>query len=125
MAAPAGLLAFLGTAPSTFFLGIFLVYFASALSLNMGATSLQLLTPAPLRGRLSGLYAFCTTMIGAGLGPLLVAALTQKLLHDASKVGTALAIVIPCSAVAGAAILWSTRHRYAQAIVLAPPHRAT
>lgn len=119
-AAPAGMIAFLGPTPWTFLGGIFVVYFASALSLNMGATSLQLLTPPALRGRLSGLYIFCTNIIGAGLGPLIVALITQNLFHDKAKVGLAMAIATPVSALGAAAILWSARHAYARAVAAGP-----
>jgi len=82
----------------------------------MGATSLQLLTPPALRGRLSGLYLFCTNMFGAGLGPLIVAMLTQHLFHDRAKVGIAMAIVTPTAALTGAIILGLAWRRYAQLI---------
>ena len=105
VAAPFGAVAFLTKAPPLFLIGVTVIYFASALSLNMGATSLQLLTPPPLRGRLSGLYLLCTNMVGAGVWPLLVATMTEHLLHDRSKLGLAMAVVIPGAAVVGAAVL--------------------
>ncbi len=117
-AAPAGVLAFLSHSPWIFLSGAFVVYFASAFCSNMGATSLQLLTPAPLRGRLSGLYLFITNMVGAGLGPLLVAAITQNLFHDRGKVGVAMAIVIPIAGFTGAAILGLSRQAYAKILDL-------
>ena len=119
LSAPFGIVAFLSPSPWIFLLGIFVVYFAAAVSLNMGATSLQLLTPPALRGRLSGLYLFCTNMIGAGLGPLIVAMMTQHLFHDRAKVGIAMAIVTPASALAGAVILGLARRRYAELIATA------
>jgi len=116
IAAPFGIIAFLSPVPWIFLFGISIIYFASALSLNMGATSLQLLTPPNLRGRLSGLYVFCTNMVGAGLGPLVVAMITQKVFRDGSKVGIAMAIVTPLAAITGAIILGTARHRYAETI---------
>lgn len=119
LSSPFGIIAFLSPSPRIFLLGIFVVYFAAAVSLNMGATSLQVLTPPALRGRLSGLYLFCTNMIGAGLGPLIVAMMTQHLFHDRAKVGIAMAIVTPASALAGAVILGFARRRYAELIATA------
>lgn len=116
VATPFGAIAFLSSRPPVFLVGIAIVYFASALSLNMGATSLQLLTPPALRGRLSGLYLLCTNMVGAGLGPLVVAGITQKLLRDTSKVGIAMAVVTPLSAVLGALVLGAARRQYAATI---------
>jgi len=91
--------------------------------LNMGATSLQLLTPPSLRGRLSGLYLCCTNMVGAGLGPLIVAMLTQHVFHDRAKVGVAMAIVTPIASILGAVILASARQRYSRTIAM-PDHVA-
>ena len=116
LAAPFGVFAFLSPSPWLFLTGISVVYFASALCLNMGATSLQLLTPAELRGRLSGLYLFCTNMVGAGLGPLVIATVTQSVLHDRNKLGLAMATVIPVAALSGAIVLSLGRRSYAEAI---------
>jgi MFS family permease len=113
VSSPFGVVAFLSPSPWIFLVGIFVVYFAAAVGLNMGATSLQLLTPPALRGRLSGLYLFCTNMFGAGLGPLIVAMLTQHLFHDRAKVGIAMAIVTPTAALTGAIILGLAWRRYA------------
>lgn len=118
LAAPFGIIAFLASSPWVFLLAISLCYFASALCLNMGATALQLLTPPTLRGRLSGLYIFCTNMVGAGLGPLIVAMLTQHLFNDRAKVGLAMAIVMPAASFLGAFILGSARRKYSEAIAL-------
>jgi MFS family permease len=116
VSSPFGVVAFLSPSPWIFLAGIFVVYFAAAVSLNMGATSLQLLTPPALRGRVSGLYLFCTNMFGAGLGPLIVAMLTQHLFHDRAKVGIAMAIVTPTAALSGAIILGLAWRRYAKLI---------
>lgn len=117
IATPAAAIAFVGASPWIFLAGVFIIYFASALCLNMGATALQLLTPPALRGRLSGLYLFWTNMIGAGLGPLIVAYMTQNVFHNKAKIGSALAIVTPVSAFLGALILWSARRAYALAVL--------
>jgi MFS family permease len=119
VSSPFGVAAFLSPSPWIFLLGMSVVYFAAAVALNMGATSLQLLTPPALRGRLSGLYLFCTNMVGAGLGPLIVAMMTQHLFHDRAKVGIAMAIVTPTAALAGAIILGLARRRYAEIITAA------
>jgi len=116
IAAPFGIIGFHSTSPALFLGCAFALYFASALSLNMGATSLQLLTPAYLRGRVSGLYLLCTNMIGAGLGPLSVAGMTQHLFHDHAKLGLAMSIVTSVSALVGAALLSSAKGAYGAAI---------
>ena len=123
VAAPFGSIAFLASSPWVFLSGLAICYFSSALCLSMGATSLQLLTPPSLRGRLSGLYLFCTNMVGAGLGPLIVAMLTQHVFHDRAKVGVAMAIVTPVASILGAVILGSARQRYSRTIAM-PDHVA-
>jgi len=55
-------------------------------------------------------------MVGAGLGPLVVAMITQKVFRDGSKVGIAMAIVTPLAAITAAIILGTARHRYAETI---------
>jgi hypothetical protein len=62
-------------------------------------------------------------MVGAGLGPLLVAMLTQHVFHDRAKVGVAMAIVTPIASVLGAVILASARQRYSRTIAM-PDHVA-
>jgi hypothetical protein len=99
-----------------FLVGTSIAYFSCALTASMGATSLQLLTPPPLRGRLSGLYASITNLIGTDLGPLVVAVLTQDILRDRAKIGVSLMIVLPVSSLAGACILAMGWRRYGRVI---------
>ena len=58
------------------------------------AASLQLMAPSRIRGRLSSIYAFTITMVGLGLGPLLVALATDYLFRDRQMVGESVALVI-------------------------------
>jgi MFS family permease len=119
ISAPFGAIAFLSPSPGVFLFAASVVYFAAAFALNMGATSLQLLTPPSLRGRISGLYLFWTNIVGAGLGPLIVALITQHVLQNGTKVGIAMAIVTPAAALAGAVILGLARHLYSDTITSA------
>jgi MFS family permease len=63
----------------------FIVY-ASAL--------IALLAPSRLRGQLLGILMFIYNIIGFGVGPAIVGALTDFLFRDESKVGMSLAIVV-------------------------------
>ena len=56
--------------------------------------SLQIITPAPLRGRMAALYVFMLTGVGFSTGPLLVATVTDVILRDEAKVGLSLLIVM-------------------------------
>jgi hypothetical protein len=60
-------------------------------------------------------------MVGAGLGPLIVAMITQHVFHDRAKVGLAMAIVMPLASLLGAIILGSAQRRYAR--TTAPPEQ--
>ncbi len=53
-----------------------------------------MLAPNRLRGQLLGIFMFITNIIGFGLGPAIVGALTDFLFRDAAMVGYSLAIVV-------------------------------
>jgi len=60
---------------------------------NTVASHLQITTAPALRGRVAALTVSVQHMAGLTLGPTLVAAITQGIFHDPSKVGLSLAIV--------------------------------
>lgn len=66
--------------------------------------ALQLATPNQLRGQISAIYLFVVSIVGFGLGPVIVGALTDFVVGDPSKIGTSLILVILTSG-PGAAIL--------------------
>ena len=59
----------------------------------LAPTALQLITPNQLRGQFSAAFLFATTLLGLGLGPTLVALLTDYVFADATAVGHSLAVV--------------------------------
>lgn len=63
----------------------FMVYLSSVLAL---------LAPATVRGQMIGLFMFVFTVLGMGVGPSLVGALTDLLFADEARLGSALAIVV-------------------------------
>jgi hypothetical protein len=65
--------------------------------------------PNDVRAFSVAILGFAGTMIGAGLGPLLVAACTQHLYHDDKLVGLAIMTVgAPCLLLASASF-WASR----------------
>lgn len=69
------------------------IMFVSAI---YGTTMLSVIaevTPARVRGFSVALYAFVMTMIGASLGPLAVATLTQRVFGSPASVGSSMAVV--------------------------------
>jgi MFS family permease len=65
------------------------------------AAAIQLTTPNRLRGQVSALFIFAFNMIGFGVGPSAVAALTQFIYHDAKLIhlslATLYAVITPIS----------------------------
>lgn len=63
--------------------------------------TLQTLVPPRMRGSAISLTLVLNTLLGATLGPLLVATMTERVLGDPAKVGWSIAlVVIPCLIVA-------------------------
>jgi MFS family permease len=75
---------------------------------------LQLLTPDRHKGFVGGLFLSIVTLIGIGLGPLLVGLLTDHLFHDERALGRALLVVILASGAAGAFLAWAGRTAFAR-----------
>jgi MFS family permease len=62
--------------------------------IGVGAISLQETAPAPMRGQVAALFAGVLNIVGAGLGPVAVGAITDYVLRDPSAIGTA--ILVTC-----------------------------
>lgn len=65
--------------------------FCIAMTPGISAAALQEATPNALRGRMAATYYIVTNLVGAGLGPVVAALLTQYLYHDPAQVGLSLA----------------------------------
>lgn len=73
---------------------------------GVAPAALQELMPNQMRGQATALYTALTSLIGLGLGPTLVALLTDQVFQDKAAVGSALAIVGPIAAALAALIFW-------------------
>lgn len=77
---------------------------------GLNAASLQLITPPLLRGQAGGLFILIGNFLGLGLGPLVVALLTDKFFGRPEAVGQSLMliglVVLPLGAVL---LLWGSR----------------
>ncbi len=99
----------LGFAPSDTW-GIFLLSaatFFAAFQGGLAGGALQLMTPNQMRAQVMAIYLFIANLIGLGLGPTLVAAITDFVFADDAAIGKSLAL---CGAVLcplGAFVLWS------------------
>lgn len=81
---PDPVLALLLFAPATFM---------GTLPYPLAGTAIQLITPNRLRGQMSALYMLVINIVGLGLGPLLVGALTDYLFSQPADVRYSLAII--------------------------------
>jgi MFS family permease len=89
---PCAVAAFLANSPLLAIV-LFALFSLTASSFAGTATaSLNLITPAPLRGKAFSCYWLWMALMGA-LGPLAAAALTEHVLHDRMAVGRSVAIV--------------------------------
>jgi MFS family permease len=72
---------------------VFLIIFQTASGFaGAGPAALQLVTPNNYRGQVSAAYLFIFNLIGTGVGPTLVGALTTYVFHDEAKTGWSIAL---------------------------------
>jgi MFS family permease len=70
-----------------------LFFFFSSFPYGAAAAALQLMAPHDLRARLSAIYLLILNLVGIGLGPLCIAAISDSLLGGKSHIGDAMSIV--------------------------------
>jgi MFS family permease len=80
-----------------------------------GMTGWQSLAPASLRALIVAILLAIVTLIGVGLGPLMVGVLTDHLFGDAHGLGYALFTLISVSGICGAAAAWTGREAFDRA----------
>ena len=88
----------------------FLVYANSAISLFV---------PSQLIGRISAVLLVTFNVVGPGLGPMVVGALTDHLFRDESKIGYSLALTLGFCMPVALVILWSSLGRLRDAVAAA------
>jgi MFS family permease len=88
------------------------VVFFMSMPFGVAPAAISQMTPATLRARGTALYLFVINLIGMGLGPTLVATLTEHVFRDAKSVGYSLLIVGTFARVCGALLLWLGLPRY-------------
>lgn len=88
---PAGLFPFMPSEGSALFVLAIAIFFI-AFPYGNAVAALQIVTPNRMRGLVSAIYLFVINIIGLGLGPPMVAALTQFVFADPDKLGWSLAV---------------------------------
>ena len=82
-----------------------------------GIAALQMVTPPELRGRVSALFMMIASLIGLGLGPVVVAMLTDYVFVSKNGVGKSLAATTAIFGPLAIAAFAAGRHRVGNAIV--------
>lgn len=80
------------------------------------SAALQLMSPGHLRGRTAALYVFTLNILGLGLGPLVVGALTEHVFGDRMLVGLSVATTVFVAGTISIACLLSGRRAYRDTI---------
>lgn len=83
-------------------------FFFASFPYGAAAAALQIMAPHDLRARLSAIYLLILNLIGIGLGPLCIAALSDHLLGGKAYIGTGMSVVGAIVVPAGALILLFT-----------------
>jgi hypothetical protein len=90
--------------PGLVWIGIAVQNFAIASSINLGTAAVADVTPNELRGKVIALFSIMLTLLGLGLGPTIIAMITQYVLHDEKLIRYSLvifsAVVAPMGAMA-------------------------
>jgi MFS family permease len=89
--------------------GLALWILASNVAGVAGITIVQGAVPNEIRGTSISLVAFCNTLLGLGIGPSLVALVTERVYGDASSVGFAMATAVVPAAAAAAVLFQQSR----------------
>lgn len=79
---------------------------------GMGPMAVNQVTPNQLRGQVSAIYLFFVNIIGMGLGPYVVPAFSDKILHDPSQLRWGMAVVVVFGCTTAWALLAYARPRY-------------
>ena len=93
---PAGVVAFLATGRALFFICYALISIIAIPCLAYASVTIQMVTPAAMRGRVLAILSVPLAIIG-GFGPPLVGRLTDGLFADPAKLGWSLALVVGIS----------------------------
>lgn len=89
-----------------------LFFFFASFPFGAAAAALQIMAPPDLRARISAIYLLVLNLLGIGIGPLMIAAISDYLLGGKQDLGIAMAITAGIMAPLGTVILVATFGRY-------------
>lgn len=117
LCAPLGVAAPLASDPMLALFLFALVQFAYMMPWGIAGAAFQLVAPNQMRGQLSALYLFCINIIGLGLGPTLVALLTDNVFGGGAGVAFSLATVAALLAPIAAVFMFAGLRAYGQGVI--------
>jgi MFS family permease len=88
-----------------------LVFFLAAHT-GLVPASLQLITPNELRGQVTAVYLFILNLIGLGMGPTVVALITDRYYRDPLQVGNSMSITLSVALTLGVLLFASGMRAY-------------
>ena len=105
-----GLWATSAATPELALVGVAGAIYFMALPGGLNASSLQTITPVQFRGQAAALFLLVGNVLGLGVGPLLVALITDYGFADPQSVGQSLQIVLSLALPLATLVLWRVRH---------------
>ena len=96
-------------------------YFFLVLAVGSGPATLQEVTPRRMRGMQHAFAVLAVNLIGLGLGPTIVALITDHVLHDEAKLGVSMAIAAPVALLGALLFALFARAPYRKAIAQHSP----
>ncbi len=90
--------------------------FFSSMPIGLAPAAIQQLMPNTMRAQASALYLFVINLIGLGLGPTVVAAMTEDVFRDKNAVHLSLLVVGVVAHVIATALLWGGLKHYGRSL---------
>ena len=90
--------------------------FFSSIPFGVAPAAIQRMMPNAMRAQATAAYLFVINLIGMGLGPTVVAAVTEDVFRDKNAVHYSLAIVGGITQATAAVLLWNGLKRYRRSI---------
>jgi len=78
--------------------------------------AIQIITPNQMRGQVTALFLFVFNVVGFGIGPTLVASLTDYVFHDEAMLRYSLAVTAAVMGTASVVTIWSGLKGYGEAV---------
>ena len=92
------------------------VVFFMSMPFGVAPAAIQQMMPNTMRAQATAVYLFVINLVGIGLGPTIVAALTERVFHDPRAVHLSLLIVGAVSYVLAIALLWAGLRPYRRSL---------